>query len=465
MPPPFIQLVLSILAGVVLFLLWRSIANLDRVAGLLTAWALAGRLLLGQLMFWLSHLDRLPQRLNRGDGIWFFAVDANWYMWYARFIASHGPWAVLQQFIAGLTSMHQDLLTFAVYSFGTPASVAILLNAFFATGAAWVLARWSTIGEAARRPARFAIAALMFYPAGVLWSTQPLKDSFVHFLLVVIAGAALLWREAWRENLDRRWAVAAALVICIGLFGVSGIRWYVGFAVVIAFALFLLLVSAQAIGRRTAAALASLVLFPILVVSFYQGGKESIPAELIPRKPAVEIVAAKTAGSPESTIPPPPTPTAFIQYTEVAHYGFSIQSAGTQIDMMGRTSRAARWLGGLVAIIVPRALIERTGLMHIGGGRGLFLFADLDTLLFDLMIACTLVLLWQSRKRMWLTDALFWLVVVAAIGFAVPGLYVITNFGTLFRFRGMIYVIVAILPLIAATTLPRADRGTTRSSA
>ena len=57
------------------------------------------------------------------------------------------------------------------------------------------------------------------------------------------------------------------------------------------------------------------------------------------------------------------------------------------------TTPASRLFTGYVAMIVPHVIAERLGLIHVGGGRGLWLFADVDTLVFDavLLFAFSLV--------------------------------------------------------------------------
>jgi hypothetical protein len=60
----------------------------------------------------------------------------------------------------------------------------------------------------------------------------------------------------------------------------------------------------------------------------------------------------------------------------------------------------------------------------------------------------------RERPRVW-TNPLLVLVVLMLLFIAVPLLYTVTNFGTLLRFRGMMYVPFAMAPLAAILGDPR----------
>jgi hypothetical protein len=88
------------------------------------------------------------------------------------------------------------------------------------------------------------------------------------------------------------------------------------------------------------------------------------------------------------------------------------------------------------------------GLVRIGGGRGFWLFADLDTIVFDLVVFLALFLCVRGivRRERRVTP-LFVLVLLVFAGLTGPMIYTVTNFGTLFRLREMVYVLAALLPL------------------
>jgi hypothetical protein len=112
------------------------------------------------------------------------------------------------------------------------------------------------------------------------------------------------------------------------------------------------------------------------------------------------------------------------------------------------TTLAARVITGFAAMFLPRMLGESLGLIRVGGGRGLWVFAETDTLVFDLVLlytifSCTRALR-RGEARMTATFIFCLLVFIMTAG---PMLYTVNNFGTLFRLRLMVYVAAAILPL------------------
>ena len=106
---------------------------------------------------------------------------------------------------------------------------------------------------------------------------------------------------------------------------------------------------------------------------------------------------------------------------------------------------------GAVAMLIPHALAQWLGMIDVGGGRGLWLFADLDTLVFDLVLLFTSVYCAATlhRKRARVTP-LFVLLFLVFMVTAIPLAYSVSNFGTLFRLRQMLYALMALLPLTLA---------------
>ena len=110
---------------------------------------------------------------------------------------------------------------------------------------------------------------------------------------------------------------------------------------------------------------------------------------------------------------------------------------------------------GFAAMFIPRAVAQPLGLVQIGGGRGFWLFADADTLVFDLVVLCAFGYCARSlvRRRRRATPLLI-LVVLVFAALTGPMIYSVTNFGTLFRLRQMVYVLAALLPLTMARPEP-----------
>jgi hypothetical protein len=437
MLPSVVQCVLVVIAGVLLFLLWRRIARIDPVMGVLVAIGLAGRLLVGQALFWVSYRELIPRGMHLGQGVWFFGEDGLYYLEIGTLVARQGLYSIGWHTLSTQTPTYLDVVSLGFYLFGSVASVAVLLNGFFYCGSAWVIARWTAASPGALRAGRFAVAVLSFYPACVLWSFQPLKDPMLYFLVVAYTGAAVVWHRGWSGSGRPGPIFGAGVALVLAFYVLTGSRWYLGLAILGATVLFLLLVIAAATrGRRVAAVLSSVLLFAALIGAFEGAAARFLPPMVrnLIRPSAQDTGIAGAA-----------------QEVETLREGFSSTAARTQLRLRPGAGVAGRWLAGLVAIVVPRSLIEALGLFHIGGGRGLFLFADVDTVVFDAMVVAAVLFVWRERSRRLRSDAVFWLIILSAIAVVIPALYAITNFGTLFRFRGTLLVAAALLPLAAVS--------------
>ena len=124
------------------------------------------------------------------------------------------------------------------------------------------------------------------------------------------------------------------------------------------------------------------------------------------------------------------------------------QTPGEEPPSLFPSRFASRVISGCAAMFLPRFLGESLGLVRVGGGRGLWLFAEVDTLIFDLVLLYALIHsarnLRRGRKKMTATFVFCVLVFVMTAG---PMLYTVNNFGTLFRLRLMVYCIAAVLPI------------------
>jgi hypothetical protein len=113
------------------------------------------------------------------------------------------------------------------------------------------------------------------------------------------------------------------------------------------------------------------------------------------------------------------------------------------------SSRAMQMLSGIAVIVIPRSIGEWLGAFHIGGGRGMMWFADIDTLVFDLALLCATIAF--GRVSVSLRNPLAWLVVAMTLIISLPLAYTVTNFGTLFRLREMIFSGLLLTPLAVVT--------------
>jgi hypothetical protein len=108
-------------------------------------------------------------------------------------------------------------------------------------------------------------------------------------------------------------------------------------------------------------------------------------------------------------------------------------------------------MAGLAAEILPRTVAQALGLILIGGGRGFWLFVEIDTLVLDGLLIFTIVVCARSLRAHSRITPLFVLLLIVFLTTAGPLAYTVNNFGTLFRLRQTIYAILAFLPLTLGT--------------
>jgi hypothetical protein len=93
-----------------------------------------------------------------------------------------------------------------------------------------------------------------------------------------------------------------------------------------------------------------------------------------------------------------------------------------------------RMLRGATVVVLPRRIGEGLGIFHVGGGRGMLWFTEIDTVIFDAALLLALFSV-ASRFRLALRDPLTWLTLLITLLIGIPLVYVVSNFGTLFRLR------------------------------
>ena len=152
--------------------------------------------------------------------------------------------------------------------------------------------------------------------------------------------------------------------------------------------------------------------------------------------------AAPRVLTPVATITPPVTPPVN-QFTAIAR--------AIPVSISDEL-KAITW--GLALLFVPISLVQATGGIAIGSGRGLLRVTDLDTIFLDAAMASMLALLWTRRRA--IGDRLPLLVIGGILSGVTAVLlgYSVTNFGTLWRMRPL-----AIIPLwvMAVALSPQVD--------
>ena len=170
-----------------------------------------------------------------------------------------------------------------------------------------------------------------------------------------------------------------------------------------------------------------------------------VPAAASPRvsTPAPAPASPAAAPVPAAEATPAPAPTAQ-------------EPINAEQTIVVPRSPVARFLTGLAAVVLPKTLAEALGIFRVGGGRGFWLFVEFDTLVFDAILLYALYCIATAFRTAVRTPA-FWLVLAAVVLVAVPQIYTVSNFGTLFRHRTMMYIGLVLLPLTfvaARTTAP-----------
>jgi hypothetical protein len=460
---PFLQLILATAACFGLWRLCRAQPTIVIVGFLIRAFA-------AQALFWISYL-RLPiaRSLQLGNGFWFFAVDGPFYLKDAMKLVARGPAAILFLGDEFPSRFFVQVLSLFVGAFGGVASVAILLN-----GAAYLLT--CAIVMRLRRN-DVVLAAIAFSPASILFSLQPLKDTLFMLLIVAMFAAFRRWEELWRAGGTRMQFLACAAAMLAVLYGLAGIRWYFAAIIWASSAIFCVLAALPA--RRRGWALATNALLFVLLAQSVRLGALDIPptyARLLNPMTAVQwrpaaakrhiaavrygfestpgatTITTGTALTPPAPTPTPPTPTQTTTQAPTPPTTTTTTTAPTPPPQPAEQTFLSRVTTGFAAMFLPRILAESLGIIRVGGGRGLWLFAEIDTIVFDLVLLYAIVYCTRSlrRGRAHMTPtitATFVLCVLVFVMTAAPMLYTVNNFGTLFRLRLMVYFLAALLPI------------------
>jgi hypothetical protein len=392
------------------------------------------RAFVGQALFWISYLELpLARSLQLGHGFWFFAADGPEYLALAKAAAEEGFSGILYVGPLVPSRLFIRLVATLILAFGSVASLAILINctAYVLTCAALVRMKTNDM----------LLAAIAFSPAGILFSSQLLKDTLFFFLIVLMIAVFRRWQELWRDGGSAAQFLGCALAMCASVYALSGIRWYVAAIVCASSAIFFGLITWKA-ARRGRALAASVMLFVLLAQCVRIGGLDMPPQ-------IARLFTPMTAFQSE--------PSAVTKLVGKARRGFdrtpgaTTITPGSSIDFLSGSktpSIAARLIVGFSATFLPRFIAQPLGLVHIGGGRGFWLFAEADTLVFDLVLLYGLLYcIHKLRRGTAHASPLFVFVLLIFLITATPLIYTVNNFGTLFRLRQMLYVLAVVTPI------------------
>lgn len=177
-----------------------------------------------------------------------------------------------------------------------------------------------------------------------------------------------------------------------------------------------------------------------------------------PATPPPAAKAVRAATKPAHRQPPPPvqksaekTPAVQTPVVAVAPAARKIVVSAPPAEVLPQ-STFTRVIAGLTAVVLPHFIGEHLGLIHIGGGRGLWAIVETDTLVFDALLVLALYYAFGTLPRGAWRNPSFWLVVITTAGITILLAYTISNFGTLFRHRAMIFIGLCLLLVVARET-------------
>ena len=482
MPLTIVQIILTAGGCLLLWRLWSRFSRRDRRIALIVGGGLLLRALGAQALFWTSYLG-LPigRSLQLGGGFWFFGYDGTWYFRFAHEVMHGSPLSIYP------SPLFVRILSSLFAAFGSVPSASILLNCAAYLATCEIIIRLGTKGGRADLPCLAALAAVAFGPGTILWSLQPLKDTFFLLLIAAMIGACFWWQNLWTESdLGKAWRqllLSAAAMLWL-TWAIGAIRWYVAAIIWAGWAVFCVLVALRA-PRRAWALPANVVLFVLLAQASSLGGGSDVSAFIRPlldprpkvavsfrpsavsrliekvrsgfdRTPGATTIAAGPAlegpQSKSASAPGVGTATKMPAPSGATSDPSSLAKPPvTRSEAVASHTLRGRIVAGFAAMFLPRAVGESLGLIHVGGGRGLWFFAEADTLAFDVVLLfgltyCTRTLL-RSPAR---ATPLFVLLVLVFVIMAAPMMYTVSNFGTLIRLRQMVYFIAAMLPVTLA---------------
>ncbi len=444
-----IHVLFWVAALVALWKLWQLTTRGDRRLRWIIGAGLAMRVIASLLLFGIVA-GNLPilESYRSSEGYWFFALDSRIYFDQAIRASDSGPLAIASLARVLPSANYIQALSGFTMLFGDSTLSATLLNIFAWLGLCALMVWWGMRRGPVTRELLIALSAVAFCPTWILWSTVPLKDVFFVFLVGLLFWALSVWvRFAPPLNHSSRMRLdLAAVLILIVMAGIGGIRWYFSVFLLGSCGLCMALVLMRGLhGRLIAGSLLVLLLSPWMIV--FAAGPQLPPQ-------ARSLLSLGLIGDADFD---------FVGRVEDRRSGFEHTHGGTRIQAGERLDdlKIRGLAAGAVAFFVPREIATPLGLVEIGGGRGLWLFADLDTVYFDLFLLLAIVVSVRRGVRSVLRDPLWVSLAVTAFVVTVPLVYVVTNFGTLFRLREMVFLEVALILLVGGGTAPRKGSGGT----
>lgn len=446
----------------------RWIASTSRTLSVLVWIGILLRLVSGLGLFALSYFDlEIAHGLHDHAGFWTLAPDARVYHDLASRAAAEGLTSVRSGspspfFVAVLGGWFSALGAHPISS--------ILFN--LACYVVTCLAIVATVRSQADAPgvdrqrlitaAAVIIASFTFSPLLILSSTQALKDPF--FVMLIVLGCVgalttLIWMT--RSTLtDPVPLLVGLLIVLVALAGIAGTRAYFGVFLWAAYASALVAALIVVHGRRRwNVLLLGIAVLGLMWMSFRVGAGSYYDVYR-------GLVINSVRGS-----------AAFLNVPGIGDDGAASLSPGARIITFrrgfvrsaGGTNLADETMSGTAlveitrdtaigaaAMLLPITLLEALSIVDLrGGGRGLLMVTDFDTLFLDLTLIASFFLVFRNRFLLLRNPSAAVFMLMLALITGLLAAYIVTNFGTLFRLRMLSIVPVWLLPLAAGSTGPR----------
>jgi hypothetical protein len=446
------------LAAILVWRLWRRTGRADAQLSTIIGLGLALRALAGAALFFVSYFNLpIASSLQLGEGFWFFAPDARGYYDYAVQAVAQGPGGIATANPSLPSVFYIQALATTMMFVGAVPPAGLLLNVLVYLATTALLVSWGARLGMDRAALRIAVAVVAFFPSWILWAAQPLKDPLFLGLMVAFTVTAARWIDTPPSG--RLWRATAVAAMALGalLFAIAGIRWYVALLLAVATSLAWLVGMVRTRGRVAARSAALMAFLAVVVIVVPIGAGPYLPEfgqVLFRPRSATELVSV---------------PLRAAEYVEDKRLDSVATTAGTMIEAPGRAvgANAAELAAGAtpddfreearalslfdrlfpraVAMFLPRFVGTNMGWVEIGGGRGLWVVAELDTLFFDASLIAVGWILWRYRRQGFVAHPILAHVVVTTVVLTGMICYQTANFGTQFRLRSMVAIGVVLL--------------------
>jgi hypothetical protein len=428
--------------------IWAPLRHVLAFGILIRLWA---GLALYVISFWNLPILR---SLQLGDGFWFLALDARWYFVSAAQAAGGAPIPP-----GSPSPSFVEALAWWLWVAGiVPVTVVVFNLALYVLSCVMVIGVVRPMDRCSRRAALIVVAALSFSPVLILLSSQPLKDAFSTFLIVMAAtGTATMLIRTRTVPMRGGLAILMAASIALSVFLMAGVRTYYAMFMWSALALALTASVGFAPQRlRIRFAGFAVVLLAVFWLAFMRGAGPYYVGygNLITRTIGIRIPFISPGADSLAIVPDAePGLGAAAESVVTLREGFARTGGGTNLTIE-KTAAGSGFdasmatLRGLAAMFLPISLLKLLSIVQFSGGRGFLAVTDLDTLFLDLALIAIVWLLVTSRRRLTRQNLPY---LVFALGLALiaalPMAYIVTNYGTLFRLRLLATVPLFLVPL------------------